>query len=187
MTKIYNMSAGFLQTYMAYVGKDELDLEEVFKRLSYELGGDGKTITKGQLNNYIDKAESGIIDVDSKKLSALIRIQDNWDNISGGDDEITFEEMQKYAPLLIATLTGNFEVTEIGDSETSVVDAIYDYLVDYLDLDSRDEVTKEDLTSYLSELVSNPLDETDSDSDLIGALTNLIASYSSDTTVETEA
>lgn len=188
MSKIYNMSPGFMITYMEYNGKEKLNLQDVFKRLSFELGGDGKTITKDQLDKYIDKADSGLIKVDSNKLKALKSIQKHWDEISQGKDEITFEDMQKYSFLLISTLTGNFEVTEIDDNNTpsSITDAIYDYLTDYLHKSNKDDITKDDLSSYLNELLSSKEDST-SNSELIDAVTNLISSYSSNSTVETEA
>lgn len=175
-------------TYMEYNGKEKLNLEDVFKRLSFEMGGDGKTITKDQLDKYIDKADSGVIKVDKNKLKALKQIQKHWDEISQGKDEITFENMKKYSTLLAATLTGNFEVTEIDDDNaSSITDAIYDYLVDYLNKANKDDVTKEDLSSYLSELISsNPEGNNDSNNELIGAVTNLISSYSSISTIETE-
>ncbi len=53
MTSIYNISPGFLIAYMTSQDKSELDMEKVFKRLSFEMGGDGKTITKDQLDNYL--------------------------------------------------------------------------------------------------------------------------------------
>lgn len=187
MTEIYNISPGFLQTCVTYQSKKELSMEEVFKRLSFEMGGDGTKITKDQLNNYINKAESGSIKVDEPKLNALKGIQENWDTISNGEDSITYENMKNYTTLLAATLTGNFTSTEIDDSKASINDAIYDYLVDYIGLSDKGEVKESDLTSYLNELISNDTSNSDANSELIGALTNLIATYSSDSTIEAEA
>jgi len=190
MTRIYNMSAGFLLAYMEHVGKDDIDLQEEFKRLSYEMGGDGKTITKDQLDNYIKKADAGLIDVDKTKLKALKRIQNNWDNIANGDNTLTFEEMKKYAALLLATLNGTFTATEIEENEekSSLKDAIFDYLTDYLGLSDKEEVQESDLTAYLNELISDKTSTEDGTNDeLIGTLTNLIATYNSDFTIETEA
>lgn len=187
MTTIYNVSAGFLTTYATYHGKAKLDAEEIFKRLSLEMGGDGSSITKDQLNDYIDKAESGTLDVGKSKLNALKKIQENWDQISNGDDSITFEDMKKYNSLLMATVIGDFSKTEINDSKSSAKDAIYDYLTDYLDLSNKNDIKESDLTDYLNELMTNSTPEDDSNSDLIGTLTNMIATFSTNTTVETEA
>lgn len=201
MTKLYNISPGFLITYQAYAGKEKLDMEEVFKRLSFELGGDGKTINKKALDEYIAKADSGGIKVDKHKLKALKDIQKNWDEISQGKDNITYEDIKKYPTLLAQTLMGDFTEIELPDKkppeenekadEVSISDAIYDYLMDYLDLDNKDEIKKSDLENYLNELVTNSTEENDTNSELtgelIGALTNMIATYSPTSTVEAEA
>lgn len=186
MTVIYNISPGFLQTYITYQGKTKLDPEEIFKRLSFEMGGDGKTITKDQLDSYINDAESKKIKVDKTKLSALKQIQNNWDTIAKGKDSISYGDIADYKALLFATVVGDFTATEIDDTKASATDAIYDYLADYLGRSSRDEVTKKDLTSYLNDLISNSKSEDDSNSDLIGALTNLIADTTVKSTVEAE-
>lgn len=187
MTTIYNISPGFLQTYMMYNGKKDINMEEVFKRLSFEMGGDGKKITKEELDNYINNAKSGDIQVDKEKLDALEMIQKDWDTISSGKDYITYGDMENYQTLLAATLKGNFSVTEIENSTSSMQDAIYDYLVDYLKKKDKTEVSETDLTSYLNELIDNQAVGDDSNSELISAVTNLIANFSQTSTVETEA
>ncbi len=187
MTTIYNVSPSYLIAYETYHGKAKLDDEEIFKRLSLEMGGDGKSITKDQLDTYINKAGSGEIEVGKSKLESLKKIQKNWDKIAGDDDIITFEEMEKYRSLLLATIIGNFTKTEIPDSEESAQDAIYDYLTDYLGLSDKSQIQKKDLTNYLNEIMSTSIVEDDSNNDLVATVTNMIASFSSDTTLETEA
>lgn len=192
MTSIYNISPGFLITYSQYQGKDKLNMEEVFKQLSFEMGGDGGSITKDQLNNYISKADSGDIQVDHSKLSALKIIQKNWDTISKGDNSISYDDMKGYSSLLAATLSGNFTKTEIDDSKSSMKDAIFDYLVDDLGLSSKNEIKKSDLSDYLNKIIANTsninsVDSNEADNELIGALTNLIATFSSNSTVEAQA
>lgn len=197
MTSIYNISPGFLITYSTYQGKDKLNMEDVFKQLSFEMGGDGSSITKDQLNNYISKADSGDIQVDHSKLSALKIIQKNWDTISKGDNSISYDDMKDYSSLLAATLNGDFTKTEIDDSKSSMKDAIFDYLVDDLGLSSKDEVKKSDLSNYLNKIIANTsninstetnsVDSNEADNELIGALTNLIATFSTNSTVEAQA
>lgn len=190
MTTIYNVSPNFLLIYQKYARKDKLNLEEVFKDLSYELGGDGKTINKKNLDEYIDKADQGLQKVDKNKLKALKDIQKHWDEISDGKDSITYDDIKDHAVLLMQTLMGDFTETEIPESEQSINDAIYDYLVDYLDLDNKDEIKQSDLEKYLNDLVANSAEEDGtesySNSELIGALTNMIATYSPTSTVEKE-
>ncbi len=186
MTKIYNISPGFLQAYLTSQDKSKLTPEEIFKRLSFEMGGDGKTITRKQLDDYIDKADSGLIKIDKNRLLALKRIQKNWDKISKGEDSIIYDDMKNYTALLLATVNGSFTATEIDGSKSFSEDDIYDYLVDYLDLSSKEEITESDLASYLNELIANSSDENDSNIELIAAVTNLIAANSSKSTVDTE-
>lgn len=191
MTTIYNVSPNFLLTYQKYVGKDKLNLEEVFKELSYELGGDGKSIDKKALDEYVAKADSGDIKVDKHKLKALKDIQKHWDEISNGKDSITYDDIKDHATLLMQTLMGDFTETEIPENEQSITDAIYDYLVDYLDLDNKDEIKQSDLEQYLNDLVATSTEEdgvdSEANSELIGTLTNMIATYTPTSTVEAEA
>lgn len=187
MTVIYNITPGFLQAYVTYQSKKDISMEEIFKRLSYEMGGDGKSITKKELDNYIKNYEASTKGHHSPKLSALKIIQKNWDTISHGKDSITFEDMKDYSTLLAAIFAGDFTATEVDDSTDSAIDAVLDYLADYLGLSSKDDLKKSDLTSYLNELITNSSEENDVDGELIGALTNAIATFDTNTTVETEA
>jgi len=188
MSTIYNISPGFLQSYTTIQSKKgNINMEEIFKSLSLEMGGDGSKITKDQLNKYIDKAESGNIKVDKKKLNALKEIQKNWDAISKGEDNITYGDFKDFPTLLAATLAGEFTATEVQDSTASMTDAIFDYLADELGVSDKSQITQSDLTSYLNDLITNASDENDSNGELIDAVTNLIATYSTDSTVETEA
>lgn len=194
MTTIYNISAGFLQSYVTFQSKKDMTLEEMFKRLSLEMGGDGKSITKEQLDDYIGKAESGHLSVSKEKLNALKTIQKNWDTISKGEDSITFDNLKGFPSILAATMAGGFEATEISDSPSALASAIQDYLVNALGLESIENITKADLNSYLNACL---LDETfvvddvelvgDANSEIIGTLTNMIASFDSVSTVDVAA
>lgn len=186
--EIYNVSAGFLQICENFLDSKKLNPEDIFKRLSLEMGGDGTSITKSQLDNYINKAESGNIRVDKSKLKALKKIQENWDDISSGDDKITYGEMGGHAGLLLATVTSDvIEIVPKTEEKASKVDAIYDYLTDYLGLSSKNDVKESDLTSYLNDIIAGASNEDDSDSELVGTLINLIdASASKRSTVEVE-
>lgn len=205
MSTIYNISAGFLQSYVTFQSKKDMTLEEMFKRLSIEMGGDGKSITKEQLDDYIGKAESGSLSVGKEKLNALKTIQKNWDTISKGQDSITFDNLKDYPSILAATMTGGFDATEISDSPSALASAIKDYLVGLLGLKSSEDITKDDLTSYLNTLLSDKSNTSSNDesgadlnsdqnsdlksdlnSEIIGTLTNMIATFDSAPTVEAE-
>lgn len=192
MTMIYNMSAGFLVTYIESKGSKGtgVSMEEIFKRLSVEMGGDGKSITKQQLDEYIEKAEAGEIQVDNSKLKALKRIQDNWDTIANGKDSITFADMKNYYILLAATMTGNFTKTEVEDESSSMKDDIIDYLQEQYGLNSKDEIKKSHLEDFLNNLLTQKdktiVSDSNLESALIDTVTNMIASHTKTSTVETE-
>lgn len=201
MSVIYNMSAGFLVTYIASKGDkgEGISMEDIFKRLSVEMGGDGKSITKKQLDDYIKNAESGTIEVDESKLKALKNIQANWDNISHGKDQITFDDMKGFYILLAATMTGNFQRTEIEDKDknededktSSQEKDVSDYLQKKYGLHSKDEIKKSHLDELLNDLLTQKNKNVDANSDLestlIDTVTHMIASYNKTSTVETEA
>jgi hypothetical protein len=66
--------------------------EDMFKKLTEELGGDGTTINKEDLDSYIEELESS--GSDDKKLGFLKQLSANFDKISGGDDSITVDELK---------------------------------------------------------------------------------------------
>lgn len=153
-----------------------MTLDEMFKRLSLEVGGDGKTITKKQLDDYIAKANNGSIDVSKAKLKALTTIQKHWDEISGNKDSITAGDMEKYKIFLMQAFTGDFEKTETPIDKQSAKKNLYEYLAEVLN--AKDEgISKDDLSSYLQSLISESSDETDN-SDEIALITNVIADFS---------
>lgn len=185
MSGINGISANLLKYYVTFQSKKDMTLEDMFRMLSFEMGGDGSSITKDQLDSYIDKAEAGDIDVSKSKLRTLKTIQNNWDTISGGDDSISFEDMKKYAILLLGAMVdgGSSE-----DSEAEASDAeINSYLLTKraLEISDDDEDRASKLSSILKETLSGITDENDdANADLIASLTNLIAKSYSQPTIE---
>lgn len=74
--------------------------EDMFAKLSEELGGDGKTITKDQLTDYINKLESDDSSKDKGKLGFLKQLEQNFDKISNGNDSITATDLKNGMDLL---------------------------------------------------------------------------------------
>ncbi|MEI7474314.1 MAG: EF-hand domain-containing protein [bacterium] len=65
--------------------------EDMFKQMSLDAGGDGKTISKDQLENLAKKIkDSG--KGESKEIDGLIS---NFDKISNGNDKITSKDIEK--------------------------------------------------------------------------------------------
>lgn len=181
---IYNISSSFLQNYVNFHGKTKLTVEEMFKRLSLEMGGDGSSITKKQLDSYIDKADSGSISVSKQKLSALKQIQKNWDTISKGEDAITAENMKDFVMLLVATMTDSFEV--VDNTEANNPNDIYEYLLESMGITDLDEATNADLSNQLNTLLSSDSSD-DAIGDAIDSIINIMAARESAPNMSIEA
>lgn len=176
MTRIQNISAGFIETFENIKGKKKLTTEEMFKRLSLEMGGDGKTITKKQLDDYINNASSGKIKVGEPKLTALKMMQKNWDKISGGKDSITADNLKDYTTLLGMAMVDPSEPDD--DSDT----------IDKEDKDKNsviDKATLEELTNELKKALSDTTKD-EFNTDLIANLTNKIADNKPSSTIQVE-
>lgn len=185
MSGICNITPGFLLSYVNVFSKADIKPEDIFKQLSLEMGGDGKTITKDQLDNYINKAESGDISITKQKLHALKQIQKNWNTISNGEDSIDYGDMDKYKTLLFATLGGGFEVSEDPNTKDNPSD-IYDLLMKNLGISTLDDATHTQLNDYLQTLLSKDSND-DEIGDAIDSLINLMANKTNDSSVSLEA
>lgn len=184
---IHNMSAGFIQLFANWHYTHKVSLEDVFKRLSFELGGDGKTITKDQLDSYISNAEKGSIKIGKQKLSVLKQIQSNWNTISNGDDSIDFGDMQKYGVLLVLAFAD--EGGEASEDESSRNNESVNSLIQKMNLSNADElksVSENDLNLYLKKLLSDDSGD-ESNIDAVAILTNLIASSKASSAVQLDA
>lgn len=174
MSSITNINPGFLQSYINFNSKTKLTIDEMFKRLSLEMGGDGKTITKDQLDSYIDKAEEHSIKISRQKLLALKQMQKNWDIISKGEDSISAGNLEGQEALLAATMADGFESVEIPDDLNSKVSEIHKYLLENLGISNIKNASDSQLNSYLQTLLSDDSDD-DAIGDAIDSLINLMA------------
>lgn len=174
MSSISNINPGFLQSYINFHSKVKLTIDEMFKRLSIEMGGDGKTITKSQLDSYIEKAESHSIKISREKFTALKQIQKNWDAISKGEDSISAGDMEGYEAFLASAMADGFESIEISDNSNSKVSEIYKYLLKNLGISDLKNASDSELNSYLQTLLSEDSDD-DAIGDAIDSLINLMA------------
>ena len=170
---IYNISPSFLQNYVNFHGKRQVTLDEMFKRLSLEMGGDGSSITKKQLDSYIDKADSGSIKVSKGKLSALKQIQKNWDTISKGEDSITFANMKDFATLLAMTASDSFEIVDSTPSNNP--NDVYATLLESMGISGLDKASNADLSNHLNTLLSSSSND-EAIGDAIDSIINILAS-----------
>jgi len=190
---VIGVSAEMILGFVKFHGKRKVTLAEMFKSLSLEMGGDGTKITKKQLDSYIQKAENGSVKISKAKLKALKKIQEHWDKISKDGENITFGDLQGMPMLLVNAVTGDFEdpdkektLDKSNDANDSDKFNLQDYLKTALNLSKDEEITQPDLEAHLKSLLSESSND-GTNADLVDAVTNLIASFSSPTTVETEA
>lgn len=184
---VAGVSAEMILAFKKFSGKKKATLQEMFKSLSLEMGGDGKTIKKDQLSAYIRKAESGAVKISPSRLRALKKMLENWDKISKDGENITFADLKDMPMLLFNAAVGDLSDSDkkkkSDNEDKSDKFDLEEYLKTALNLSDGEEITKSDLESHLKSLLSDTSEE--ANTDLIDVLTNLIAAPV--TTVETEA
>lgn len=197
MTNISGLSSGLIQSYEMFKSyKEELTVENMFQMLSVELGGDGETITKDQLDSYIESAEDGDVDISDQELKSLKTIQDNWGNIASSEDadSIAYSDMQEYSMLLLSALTGgispsnsseNTAISEIDDSDSYDIDS---YIISETLGSLSNNKDSSGASSLLHTLLTGDTDEKDdANAGLIATLTNIIADYEAASSVDVDA
>lgn len=183
---IYNINPAFLLAYQSVQGKEKLTTEEMFRRLSVEMGGDGTTITKKQLDSYLEKAKSGDVKLSRQKLSALMQMQKNWDTISKGKDSITAADMKGYEVLLMATMVESFTAEDEADGIDDFKSELQNLLLKNTGLSDIKDASDSQIKNYLNTLLSDTSDD-DTIGEAIDSLINVIADRQNVSTVEAEA
>lgn len=146
-------------------GKKPPSADEMFTKLTEDLGGDGTSITKDQLESYISELESSSSTEDKGKLGFLKQLQSNFDTISGGSDSITAEDLENGMEYLKPPEGPQ------GGSKPSATD-IFSSLSSKVGADENG-ITKDQLESYLEELKSSD----SSDSKEIDLVSKLIEDF----------
>jgi len=182
MSMIWNISSSFIQAFEMVKSGKKITPEEMFKRLSIMMGGDGESITKKQLDNYIAEAEKGDVKTNKSGLTALKVMQQNWDQISGGKDSITVGDLKDYTTLLAMAFAGSFTMSTTPDESTSKIEKADD------DKKISSDTPIADLKAMLKEALGGTTDANDdSNADFISTLTNMIALGSLTSTVSVQA
>ena len=81
--------------------------------ISIQLGGDGKTITRNQLQQYIQKADNGLINCASKQLKAFKLLDDNWKDLFEDSDSITARDFNKAAGIFAQIILAKDDKSDI--------------------------------------------------------------------------
>lgn len=96
---ISSCTSTFSMSQLQQTAKKPPSAEDMFSRLTEDVGGDGSTITKDQLDSYIESLGSSDSE-DKGKLGFLKQLQSNWDEISGGEDSISVDDLENGMDLL---------------------------------------------------------------------------------------
>lgn len=195
-------SSSLTASYLNATQNAKVDPKKVFQELSIDMGGDGKAITKKQLDSYIAKAKtakagtnsttgdtSGISD---NELKGLETMQKNWDKISKGSDSITYSNMSSAANKSILTSMDTADKVTTVDKSADAKEftkTLNDYIVTSALNTNTNTSSSNNAQSVLKTLLTGTTDENDdSNAELIAKLTNIIAdSKKAKSTVETEA
>lgn len=156
--------------------------DDIFAKLSDAVGGDGKTITKDELESYIKQVESDTTGkYDKGSLGFLTQLDKNWDNISGGSDSITESDLE----------AGMSYLQPPTSSSDALVSDLFTALAGAVDSNGDGSISLSDLTSYLKSLTSSSSDSTsgtanDNNSDDTSASSTSSTNSTSDTELANE-
>lgn len=181
-----------LQRYLEDTTPEKANAKTIFSKLSIDVGGDGKTITKDQLDTYISKAESGKINLSDSVTKSLKDISKNWTAIADGAQNITYERVSAVGKKNTLTSMVALPTSSTTDYKKMAQDATaeaYSKVVNAAlgGLSSKDEKSS-GIDALLKNLLSGTTDEEDdSNAELVSALTNIVAMRSKSYTFETEA
>lgn len=186
-------SAGLLSGYFDSTSNADLNAKAIFKKLSIDVGSDGKTITKGQLDSYIAGIESGKTVVTDEVKEGLLSISENWDSISKGRESISSANVSGFSDVLKSMdepdkNSSTFDIRELNDSiQTQVKNYIVDSAFKFNAYGKNETVSG--LSSMLNTLLTGMTDERDDENaDMIAALVDLIEKNKNVTsTIEREA
>ena len=110
---INGISSGQMLKLQNFSGGRKLTTEKMFGMISIQLGGDGKTITRNRLQQYIQKADNGLINCASKQLKAFKLLDDNWKDLFEDSDSITARDFNKAAGIFAQIILAKDDKSDI--------------------------------------------------------------------------
>lgn len=135
--------------------KSPMSASDIFSKLTQELGGDGKTITKDELKTYMSKVESDTTgQYDKKELGFLNQLYNNWDKISGGSNSITENNIESGINYLKPSHHTH------SRSSDSMPSDLFSSLSEAVGADSNG-ISKDELSTYLKKLLSESTSASD--------------------------
>ena len=103
---INGVSSGQILRLQNFGGTRKLTTDKIFGMISIQLGGDGRSISRENLKQYIQKADDGLINCSEKQLKAFKLLDENWKDLFGDTDSITARDFNKasgiFAQIILA-------------------------------------------------------------------------------------
>lgn len=103
---INGVSSGEILKLQNFGGTRKLTTDKIFGMISIQLGGDGRSISRENLKQYIQKADDGLINCSEKQLKAFKLLDENWKDLFGDTDSITARDFNKasgiFAQIILA-------------------------------------------------------------------------------------
>lgn len=180
-----------LKRYLDSTSSEKVDAKTVFNKLSIDVGGDGKTISKDDLDSYIKEANSGKVKISKEELSGLKELQSDWGEIAGKQSSITYNNVvaagHKDTLTSMAPEAQNNTV-DVSSMTASSMANINDYLTQSALSFSPNSSPKANYSSMLNTLLTGTTDVNDeANADMIAKLTDLIARTQKISTIDKEA
>lgn len=178
-----------LGRYINSTDESKISAKKIFENLSIDMGGDGKTITKDELNNYIASAQKDTKKIPSEELTALKDLQANWDQISSGSDEIDYSDISANGfksdllSMVPETTSSTPDYKKMADDATA---AAYGKVVNAaLSGLSNNTDSKSSVQDALNALLKGTTDENDDkNADAIAQYINILAQNNRTSTVD---
>lgn len=184
---VLGISSGLMLNMYKYGSvTKKIEKQEIFASISVAIGGDGKTIKREQLQEYIKKSENKENKISDKLLNAYKNFDNAWDTVFGKDtDCITTEDYDKGFYLFTNIIVSSNDESENEKFYKELQDKSKKYLEDLaekLNGDKDKPLELEQIKGYLSELIEKN-DEEGNDEE-IAKLTNVIAKWNNSTSTE---
>lgn len=197
MTTINGISKdNLLGNYLNSTSNKNLNAKEIFKELSIDVGGDGKNITKKQLDSYIEKvsqakaSKTDTTTVSDEELNGLKTLQKNWDKIADGGDKISYANVSASGfKSTLSAMDSADKTVDLSKFKTTTKQDVDNYLMESaLSFSTSSSSSKSNLQSTLHTLLTGTSDENDdNNANSIAKIINQLADLKKTSTIETEA
>lgn len=167
------------------------EAKTIFEKLSLDVGGDGKSITKEQLDSAINSAKSGKTQMPKEQLDAMKDLQSNWKEISDGTDSVSYYDVAAagYKDTLLSMVPETPDKPDYKKIAEDATTEAYNKIVSAaLGGLNNNNNSGSSMQSLLNTLLTGTTDKNDdSNAELIAKLTNMLAERNNKSTVDVSA